>query len=222
MGVTIHYRGQLREPADLPELVQKLQIACGQLGWPYQLVDERVVGVAEHHTYDHDSAGTVQVTINTTPLDDRWRGMVIHPPGCEPLFLTFNRKGRLVVYDAPWEEPESPGRYHARTYVWVKTQFSDPDVHIAVCSLLRLVEKYAAEWEVTDEGGYWESEDREQLAVRMAFLDAALAKLAGDTGREMLEGLLGQEIEGEIEIGKRIQRPAPLWRRDWGSNAGEN
>jgi len=222
MGVTIHYGGRLRDPAGLPELVQKLQIACGRLGWPYQLVDERVVGVAEHHTYHHDPDDNVHVTVETTPLDDRWRGVVIHPPGCETLFLTFGRKGQLIVYDTPWEEPQSPGRYEARTYVWVKTQFSNPDVHIAVCSLLRLVEAYAAEWEVTDEGEYWESGDREQLAARMAFLDKAMSMLAGDEGREILEDLLGQELEGKIEIGKRIQLPVPLWRHDWGDSAGEN
>jgi len=222
MGVTIHYGGRLRDTAGLPDLVQELQVACGRLGWPYRLVDERVVGVAEHHTYNHDPDDTVHVTVETTPLDDRWRGVVIHPPGCETLFLTFNRKGELIVYDAPWGEPDSPGRYHARTYVWVKTQFSDPDIHIAVCSLLRIVEKYAAEWEVTDEGDYWESGDRERLAALMGKLNAAMAMLASDEGREMLADLLGEEIEGTVEIGKRIQQPAPLWRRNWGDSAGEN
>jgi hypothetical protein len=223
MGVTIHYRGRLREPAELlPELTQELQLACGRLGWPYRLVDERVVGVAEYSTYHHDSDDVGRVTVETKPLDDRWRGVVIHPPGCETLFLTFNRSGQLIVYDTPWEEPESPGRYQARTHVWVKTQFSDPDTHIAVCSLLRIVEKYAAEWEVEDEGGYWESGDREALAAQMERLNAAMAMLASDEGRKVLEELLGEKIEGEIEIGKRITQPAPLWRRDWGDSAGEN
>lgn len=223
MGITIYYRGQLRDPASLPQLIQELQLACQQLDWPCQVIDERVIGTAEHRAYHRDPEDdTVHVTVETVPLDDRWRGVVVQPPGCETLWLTFNRSGQLIVYDVPWEEQETPGRYHAWEHLGVKTQFATPEVHIAVCSLLRLVERYASRLEVIDEGGYWESGDGEELAERMERLNAALAMLASDEGLEMLEELLGEEIEGPVEIGKRVEQPSPLWRQDWGISAEEN
>jgi hypothetical protein len=223
MGITIHYRGQLQDPASLPQLTQELQLACGRLGWPYQVIDERVVGTAEHHKYHHDPDGeTIRVTVETTPLDDRWQGVVIQPPDCDTLWLTFNRSGQLILYDAPLEEREKPGRYHAGDHLWVKTQFSTPDIHIAVCSLLRLVEGYASHLEVIDEGDYWESGDRETLVARMEQLNAALTMLSSQAGLGLLGEMLGHEVEGEIEIGKQVTQPMPLWRRDWGVSAEEN
>lgn len=223
MGIAIHYRGHLRDPADLPLLVQEVQLACGQLGWPCRVVDRRIVGVAERASYSRDpESDEVQVTVETAPVDDRWRGVVVQPPDCETLWLTFSRDGQLVVYEPAWEERDTPGRYHVREQVWVKTQFSSPEVHIAVCSLLRLVEKYAVEWEVEDEGGYWESGDREELARRMERLRAVLEMLAGEEGRRKLADLLGEEIEWEVEIGKRVSVSAPLWWDDWGMSAEEN
>jgi hypothetical protein len=223
MGVTIHYRGQLRDPASLPQLTGELLLACGRLGWPCQEVDERVIGTAEHAVFHEDPDGvTVRATVETTPLEGRWRGLVVEPPDCETLWLTFNRSGQLVVYDVPLEEPETPGRYHVRDQLSIKTQFSTPEVHMAVCSLLRLVEGYAARLEVMDEGDYWESGDRETLAARMEQLDAALAALSSDEGLGLLEEMLGRDVQGPVEVGKRVERRMPWWRRDWGVSAEEN
>jgi hypothetical protein len=109
-----------------------------------------------------------------------------------------------------------------RELLSVKTQFSTPEIHVAVCGLLRLVERHAAQLEVLDEGGYWESGDRDELAARMEGLNAALDMLSGDAGREWLGEMLGQDIQGPLELGKEVKRLLPLWRQDWGSSAGEN
>jgi len=223
MGITIHYRGQLRDPASLTRLSQEMEMACGRLGWPCRTIDERVLGLAEQHHYEEDPDGmTVHVRVETTPLEDRWRGVVIEPPECETMWLTFNRSGQLIVYDLPLEEPETPGRYHAREYLWVKTQFSTPEVHIAICDLLRQVAGYMAWLEVHDEGGYWESGDRETLVERLEMLNTAMSALASDDGLGVLGELLGREVKGPVEVGKRIEQRLPPWRRDWGVSAEEN
>ncbi len=54
MGITIHYRGQLEDPASLARLVQEIQLACGRLGWPCRAIDERIIGVAEHARFQED------------------------------------------------------------------------------------------------------------------------------------------------------------------------
>lgn len=224
MGITIHYRGRLQDPAALPLLVQEVQLACGELGWPCQVVDRRIVGVAERVSYAHDpESDELHETVETAPVDDHWRGVVVQPPDCETLWLTFTREGQLVKYEPSWRERDKPGHYQVQECLAIKTQFSSPDVHIAVCSLLRVVERYAVEWEVEDEGGYWESGDREKLARRMERLYAALKMLASKEGRRKLAELLGEEdMEWEVEIGKRVRVSRPLWWDDWGVNAEEN
>ncbi len=224
MGITIHYRGQLEDPTSLERLVQEVQLACGRLGWPCRTIDERIIGVAEHARFqeDPDDEDTMRVTVETTSVEDRWRGVAVEPPDCEWLWITFNRGGQLIVYDVPLEDPETPGRYYVRDRLSIKTQFSTPEVHVAVCSLLRLVEGYAARLEVVDEGGYWESGDREGLAARLEQLNAALAALASDEGMGLLSEALGHEVEGPVEVGKQVERRMPPWRRDWGISAEEN
>ena len=223
MGITIHYRGRLQDPARLASLSQEVQLACGRLGWPYQLIDERIVGTGEYMVYhEAPEEHSVYSQVETAPVEDRWRGIVVQPPGCETLWLTFGRDGQLVVYDAPWQEPETPGHYWVRQQLSVKTQFSTPEVHMAVCDLLRLAERHTCHLEVLDEGGYWESGDREELAARIEGLNATLDVLSGAVGRAWLGEILDEDVEGPIEIGKELKRSLPLWRPDWGSSAEEN
>ena len=225
MGVTIHYRGRLSDPKQLPGLITAIQHACRNLDWPYTLVDERILGTAEKlviHSDDDDEE--TNWSYETFPVDDRWRGVIVSPPGSEPVWLTFNRSGQMIAYDASDASYATPGHYLARDMLFTKTQFSTVETHIAVCDLLRLAEEHGAELEVSDEGDYWESGDVEQLRQRMGFLDAALSMMSGEAGRAILEEILGKEIDGEIkiEVGKTIERPLPDWRRDWGVSAGEN
>jgi hypothetical protein len=224
MGVTIFYSGKLIDPATLPRLVAELQLKCGQLDWPCHLVDERILGTVEYHTYHTDTDDVVHTAVETEPIDDRWQGVIIQPPECESLFVTFNREGQLVDYDIPFAAAETPGRYVAREKFWCKTQFGTVDTHVEVCGLLRLLEPYMAEFEVIDEGTYWESGDRARLAAALDQIDQILTHLASETGRAELQEILGDEIDADnVEIGKRLERPNPTWRRDdRGVSASEN
>jgi hypothetical protein len=96
MGVTIFYSGNLKDPATLPQLVAELQLKCGQLDWPCHLVDERILGTVEYHTYHTDTDDVVHTAVETEPIDDRWQGVIIQPPECESLFVTLRRDDRGV------------------------------------------------------------------------------------------------------------------------------
>ena len=115
MSITIHYRGRLRDPTQLPGLIVELQVACAHLGWPCQTVDERIMGVGERYEFvpieTDDDIPTERVEIVEEPLDDEWRGVVIQPLGCETLFLTFDRRSVLVRYGSALDSPLTPGRY---------------------------------------------------------------------------------------------------------------
>lgn len=229
MGITIFYRGRLRSLTDLPRLTAELQAACARLDWPCQPLDERILGTAERFNRVplecDDGIPTDTFKIYEVPVDDRVRGVAIHPPGCETLFLTFSRTGEAVRYeDLPFGE-SAPGRYGLiLDHLWCKTQFSSPETHVRVCELLRIAEKYAAEWEVTDEGGYWDTGDLEVLRATWDRYQRALDALRSPEVTRLLMDLAG--TEGEVtdppEVGKVIPRVAPPWREEWGLSAGEN
>jgi hypothetical protein len=54
--------------------------------------------------------------------------VAVEPPDCEWLWITFNRSGRLIVYDVSLEDPETPGRYYVRDQLSIKTRFRPKDL----------------------------------------------------------------------------------------------
>ena len=91
--------------------------------------------------------------------DDRHaKGISFSPPECEPLFFTFSINGKfcspvLLQYDI-----------HPATTISVKTQFAGIEIHKAVIKLLKYLKaKYFSEFEVSDESGYWETDDENIL-----------------------------------------------------------
>lgn len=163
--------------------------------------------------------------IDWEQVDDHVRGVVIAPPGCETLHLTFGRTGRLIEYtDAPFQE-QTPGRYGLiKEHLFTKTQFSSPEVHIQVCELLRIVEPYMAEWTVEDEGEYWGTWDEQVLVETWTRYEAALAALSDPATMQQLLKDFGSDIEvtKPPEVGKQLPVAQPLWRKEWGISAGEN
>ena len=222
MGITIHYNGRIQDMARLPELSAKLKHACQALNWPYVEINERVVGFVErlYTEQDPEDEHTSYVRTETEPLDDRWQGLAIHPPECEALLITFNRAGNMLAYHAHFDSP--PGTYWLQESMFCKTQFSSVDVHIEVCNLLRLVQPYMAEWEVFDEGNYWESGDRAELEGQLGHMAALIDHMSSELGHEALEDVLGRKVGGKIEVGKEIAEKPPVWRQHWGDSAHEN
>ncbi len=229
MGICINYRGRLRNVAELPQLMAELQIACAKLGWVCKLVDERILGVAQRFniaTSETQGAVTTETfQVYDVPVDDHVRGAIIQPPDCETLTLTFGRAGQLIYYSEARFGERGPGCYGLiQDYLWVKTQFSGPKTHTQVCDLLRLVEKYAAELEVHDDAGYWETGDYQVLLTEWL---RSLAMFAIFSDPKVAQELLKQiGIEGEVtgppEIGTSLPSSPPIWRKDWGVSAGDN
>jgi hypothetical protein len=229
MGITIFYRGQLRDVSEVPLLQFELQAACVPLDWPCLLLDERILGTAERYTViplEIDKGiPTSTFEIHEVPVDEHVRGAAIRPPGCETLFLTFGRTGQSVWYNNSSGASAQPGHYgFIQERLFCKTQFSSPETHIRVCELLRVVEKYTAKWEVLDEGHYWETGDERRLQTTWAQYQAIYDALSDpQVMREVLDST-GVHLDGEEtwEIGKVIEDAPPPWRGDWGVSAGDN
>jgi len=233
MGVTIHYSGHLDDPAKLPELLLGVKRFCFKRGWACREVDERIVGQAERFMFNEvDVSGQlkdgtlvdgkdVYYDTEAFDVDDHIRGLsiAVHPD-CEMVHLLFNRQGLLRRYEA-----RAPGYYTEQKYSFVKTQFAPIEVHIAICELLRFVkDNYMPGLKVTDEGWYWETGDREKLAMHLGFISDKMRELM-ETKLEEFKQFLSEKYgsdEPRFEMGKKIEVRDPPWKEDWGQSAGEN
>ncbi len=58
-----------------------------------------------------------------------------------------------------------------------KTQFAPVEIHMEVIDLLRAIKPLFADLKVLDEGGYWDTNDRDELETRIGFLNRAIDRL---------------------------------------------
>jgi hypothetical protein len=87
---------------------------------------------------------------------------------------------RVSVAALPEDFASSSFLEQGRRYNWTKTQHAGPDVHMAVCEVLRHVkERYAPDLEIKDDSGYFEDGDRDKLLGQLAYTDR-IASLAAD------------------------------------------
>ncbi|MFC1479175.1 hypothetical protein ACFL6F_01130 [Planctomycetota bacterium] len=137
MGVTLHFQGKVESVDNRKSLISELEDICKDMKWDYNLLDE----------------------------DDNVEGIVISvDKGCDPLPFLFDKTGKLCsVSTLVAFEEDADYKY----YVSVKTQFTTLDAHIAIIKLLKYIKrKYINDLNVTDEGKYWETEDKNLLEFR--------------------------------------------------------
>jgi len=96
---------------------------------------------------------------------EKW-GIILSPKSeMEPIVFLFDSKGRLHLLGdliAGWKE----GDFLCTV---VKAQFAGSAAHIWLCGLLRHVQRtYMPKIEGTDEGGFWETGDRQELQKRIS------------------------------------------------------
>lgn len=140
MGITIQYSGALRDPSDLQLLIDEVSDLCSSLKWRYDY-------------------------INPEP-DIPVTGVMVYPPVCEPVTLTFLPSGVLCPSGLYFciQEVEEMG-LHESGEIWLETLMQDagPDIHIEVIKMLRyLHEKYFDHFQLRDDSDYWETGDEEK------------------------------------------------------------
>lgn len=243
MGLTIHYSGALDNPAQVGELSLKMRLLCQELGWPCRTINQRILGQAEHLILHHvedpgDGIPTTFASSEYKPIDDRLRGVFIAPPETEPLILTFNREGRLIHY---WDFDSSIEQSHdglsaailplARTY-YVQESFhvkttGHVETHVQITDLLRYLKThFLSNLEVTDEGQYWETNDRQLLATEHAKMERILAMMSDPKQmRQILEevGMLKpDDPDPTIQTNVTISLEQPEPDESWGIATHEN
>lgn len=151
MGLSIHYSGSLADPAMLPDLIMEVSDIAKTFGWKIRIFESDFPGK------DYDKTGFDPKNVY---------GLCVVPPGSEPVWLSFLSNGRM---SAPhllefWGSETDPERRDYLYMPWTKTQYAGIEEHIKVITLFRYLEKkYLASFQLTDEGGYWETNDLDVL-----------------------------------------------------------
>jgi hypothetical protein len=166
MGLTIHYSARLKRLDLLPQFIVEVADICQSIGWEYDKVD-KIVKMKDTISF-------------SPPLNDNknvhLQGIMFHPPKCESVVFTFLSSGWTSShihlmgaknYQKLDSEPIFKGYPKLVYMMHTKTQRGGPDTHIAILKLFKYLEKkYFAEMNVSDEGNYWETSDKEVLQER--------------------------------------------------------
>jgi len=170
MGVSIHYSGAM-DVAQVEALCEELADIAKSLGFKNSV------------EVDDDDKGL--------------RGIILCPASkMEPIPFLFDSTGRLHALGdliAGWAEKT------AILSVAVKTQFAGEKDHILLIGLLRYIQrKYIPSLEVTDEGGYWESNDREELRRRIEALEKIIKGLGAAVENAFMDRVIDKDNPDEL------------------------
>lgn len=156
MGLSIHYRGQLKDRKKIYKLRKELIDISKEMGWEYTLI--------EKNKDDKDTVPPLYGIIITTAN------------GCEMLSFIFDDDGNMrhpvALQYFDYDDKN-------QLYVSVKTQFATPEDHIIIIKLLSYIKKvYVNNLNVMDEGEYWDSSDKERLVYLFNFLKEKIEMVA--------------------------------------------
>ncbi len=148
MGLSIHYNGSFNKKASLSNMIEEVKDVAKIYGWKYHIYEE---------TFNKQTTAEKQQNIDLY-------GISFTPPNSETISLTFLSNGKLccgaVLQLLGSDIKSNPYLYSLS----VKTQFAGSVVHKIIIQLLKyLSNKYFKEFELTDEGQYWETGDEKLL-----------------------------------------------------------
>lgn len=196
MGITIHYRGKLDELRRLDDLRLELSDIGTTMGWSCRTLDDDW-RIPPNATLTHGSDGaTIRGHLGL-------RGIILALGGnSESLAFLFDAGGNLrsVMNMILLSEGSLES---ANAWVSVKTQFASPDIHVWIIGLLKYLKKrYMTNLEVHDEGGFWETGDRQALEAKMRLINDKLTWLSETLSSPHLSNLSGLSVDA---IASRIE-----------------
>ena len=168
MGVSVHIKGRI-DLDQVNPLCKELRDIAGAVGWEFLDVDDSEKGL---------------------------NGIILSPKSdMEPVVFLFDSMGRIHALGdliAGWKEGDFFGTA-------VKTQYAGCAEHIWLCGLLRHIQRsYMPEMEVTDDGGFWETGDRQELQRRIDFLDNLIKKFGSMFDQAAMDTVLDQRSSDAI------------------------
>jgi len=139
VGITIHYRGYIKDQEARIKCIELIKGFGIKRQWPFQVLEEKNDVTLDR--FFEDENGDLQEWIYQGPVD----GVILNPhENCEALKFEFDDDLFFQGY--------------------VKTQFSPLEIHVEILQVFNLIRPYLKELVILDEGEYWETEDALLLA----------------------------------------------------------
>ena len=153
MGLSIHYSGCFKQEGSLEAMIDEVKDIAEIYEWKYSIHNihfpERTFGIEAY--------------------DGNLYGISLTPPNCETISLTFLSNGKmccgikLKFFSHSENENDKKYLYMLST----KTQFAGSTIHKIIIHLFKYLSKiYFQEFQLSDEGYYWETEDESILEER--------------------------------------------------------
>jgi len=165
MGLSIYYKGNFNKEASLSELIEEVKDIAEIHKWKY-------------HIFDREFPAQ-----NTD--EENWRdlyGISFTPPGCETIDIVFNFRRKMTNVVMLCYFNNNPGTEKPENIydLAVKTQYAGIEIHKLVIHLFKYLEKkYFTDFEMTDEGHYWETGDEIKLKERFDCYNFIVDSVAG-------------------------------------------
>ena len=149
MGLTIHYKGKLKNVNDLKSLIEDVKDVAIAEKWDYFVFEDQ---------FENNSFSEIIDTENLY-------GIMITPPQSEPFSMSFLSNGRMSsILNFNVMQLGNEINEELLYAVFTKTQYSGYENHKKLILLLNFISKrYLEDFECKDDGYYWESRDEDLL-----------------------------------------------------------
>lgn len=177
MGVTIHFSGVAENEANQARVLSIARGFAAEHDWAAEPVDRQPAKLIRLFPIDEpltviDASVRRVIQKPATVYESGLKGMAIYPTEqCEPCYLAFDDNGHVQGS--------------------IKTQFAGVDLHEHLIELLRKIEPEFDSLSVADEGGYWETSDRQKLQKAFA---------SGEQSIELLVAMLPDSDSAETGV----------------------
>lgn len=148
MGLSIHYRGNIKEAKLLPNLIEEVKDVAETYNWKY-------------HIYE---TNFINNKLDNRLLFDDVYGISFTPTNCETISFTFLSNGVMVCPNRLFLFSDSQNEQEHIYSLSVKTQYAGVLLHQFIIHFLKyLNNKYFDNFNVADESYYWETDDEEKM-----------------------------------------------------------
>lgn len=150
MGLSFHYSGRIANPDSLADLIEEVEDIAKVHGWKYFVFDRQ---------FPED-------TIGKPDYNQRIYGICFTPPNCETVDVCFLSNGRMssATNLQFWGKTDGQAEMDYLYMLSVKTQYTGIEIHQFLIQFFRyLNDKYFADFTMSDEGEYWETNDENVL-----------------------------------------------------------
>ena len=150
MGLSIHYQGNFKNAKTLPLMIEEVVTIAKANCWDYFIFENEFPNK----------------TFTSIPEKENLYGICISPPGCEMVSFSFLSNGKMcgvekLQINKHLENLEEDENLY---YLHTKTQYAGIEIHKKIIILFDyLSATYFDNFELKDEGQFWETRDEELL-----------------------------------------------------------